>query len=90
MLFKKNYNRPRLWICLGLIFFCFGRLLPYIDSNFLYFSRIEKRISVLENVMDLDQEKINSNQAYQNEYQSILVLKMKYICGFQKIWCDWS
>lgn len=72
MLCKRNYNRPRLWICLGLIFFCFVLLFPYIDSNFLYFSRIEKRINVLENVMELDQEKINSNQAYQKEYQSIL------------------
>jgi len=70
--FKKNYKRPRLWICLGLIIFCFVLLFPYIDSNFLYFSRMEKRISILERVMELDQEKINSNQAYQNEYQSIL------------------
>lgn len=70
--FKKNYKRPRLWICLGLIIFCFVLLFPYIDSNFLYFSRMEKRISILERVMELDQEKINSNPAYQNEYQSIL------------------
>lgn len=70
--FKKNYKRPRLWICLGLIIFCFVLLFPYIDSNFLYFSRMEKRISILERVMELEQEKINSNQAYQNEYQSIL------------------
>ena len=53
-------------------YFCFVLLFPYIDSNFLYFSRMEKRISILERVMELDQEKINSNQAYQNEYQSIL------------------
>lgn len=70
--FKKNYKRPRLWICLGLIIFCFVLLFPYIDSNFLYFSRMEKRISILERVMELEQEKINSNPAYQNEYQSIL------------------
>lgn len=70
--FKKNYKRPRLWICLGLIIFCFVLLFPYIDSNFLNFSRMEKRISILERVMELDQEKINSNPAYQNEYQSIL------------------
>lgn len=57
--FKKNYKRPRLWICLGLIIFCFVLLFPYIDSNFLYFSRMEKRISILERVMELDQEKIN-------------------------------
>lgn len=60
-LFKKNYKRPRLWIALGMIMFCFILLFPYIDSNFLYFSRMEKRIEIFEKVMELDQEKINSN-----------------------------
>lgn len=72
MLFKKNYKRPRLWICIGLILFCCILLFPYIDSNFLYFSRMEKRIKIFEKVMELDQEKIKRNQAYYNEYQSIL------------------
>lgn len=69
---KKNYNRPRLWITLAVIVFCFVLLFPYIDSNFFYFSRIEKRINVLEQIMDLDEEKINSNQAFKTEYESIL------------------
>ena len=71
-LFKKNYNRPRLWIGLMITTFCIVLLFPYIDSNFFYFSRIEKRISILERVMELDEAKINSNQVYKDEYQSIL------------------
>lgn len=69
---KKNHNHPRLWITLGIIVFCLVLLFPYIDSNFFYFSRIEKRISILEQVMDLDEDKINSNQAFKTEYESIL------------------
>lgn len=72
LVFKKNYKRPRLWIGIGMILFCCILLFPYIDSNFLYFSRMEKRIEIFEKVMELDQEKINSNPAYYNEYQSIL------------------
>lgn len=70
--FKKNYKRPKLWLCIGIIVFFFVLLFPYIDSNFLYFSRMEKRISILERVMELEQDRINSNHAYQREYQSIL------------------
>lgn len=70
--FKKNYKRPRMWICLGIIVFCVALLFPYIDSNFFYFSRMEKRIDILEKVMALDETKINSNQVYMDEYQSIL------------------
>lgn len=71
-LVKKNYNKPRLWIGLMIVAFCIALLFPYIDSNFFYFSRIEKRISILERVMELDKVKINSNQVYKDEYQSIL------------------
>lgn len=71
-MFKKNYNKPRLWICLGVIVFCIVLLFPYIDSNFFYFSRMEKRIDILEKVMALDETKINSKQAYADEYQNIL------------------
>lgn len=70
--FKKNYKRPRLWIGIVITVFCFVLLFPYIDSNFFYFSRIEKRISILERVMELDNTKVNSNQVYRNEYESIL------------------
>lgn len=71
-LLTKNYKRPGLWVTLGILFFCFVLLFPYIDSNFFYFSRIEKRIDVLEHVMELDAEKVNSNQAYIEEYNNIL------------------
>lgn len=71
-LFKKNYKRPRLWIGLFLIAFVIVLVFPYIDSNFFYFSRMEKRISILERVIALDKTKINGNPVYTNEYQSIL------------------
>lgn len=71
-LFKRNYRRPRLWLFIAIILFITVLIIPYIDSNFFYFSRMEKRINVLEKVMALDEEKINSNQAYIDEYQRIL------------------
>lgn len=70
--FKKNYKRPKLWIGLGVVIFCLVLLFPYIDSNFFYFTRIEKRIDILERVIELDEEKINKNEMYKEEYQSIL------------------
>lgn len=71
-LFKENYKKPKLWIGLSIFILVFVLIFPYIDSNFFYYSRMEKRISILESVMELDEAKIDSNQAYRNEYQSIL------------------
>ncbi len=71
-IFKRNYKRPKLWLSVGVFIFVIILLIPYIDSNFFYFTRMEKRIDILEKVMALDKDVINSNQAYINEYQSIL------------------
>lgn len=72
-LFKRNYKRPKLWLSIATILFIVVLLIPYIDSNFFYFTRIEKRINVLDKIMALDQDTINSNQAYVDEYQRILL-----------------
>ncbi len=47
-------------------------LYPYIDANFLVFSRINKRIDILGKITQLDIDKINANQALQEEYNSII------------------
>ena len=47
-------------------------LYPYIDANFLVFSRINKRIDILERVTQLDLDKINNNSALYKEYNSII------------------
>ena len=72
-LFKRNYKRPKLWFSIAIILFIVVLLIPYIDSIFFYFSRREKIINVLCKIMALDQDTINSNQAYIDEYQRILL-----------------
>lgn len=71
-LFKRNYKRPRLCFFVVVIIFVCILFLPYIDSNFFYFTRIEKRIEILEKVMALEQDVINTSQMCKGEYQDIL------------------
>lgn len=47
-------------------------LYPYIDANFLVFSRINRRIDILEKITQLDLDKISENPALQKEYYSII------------------
>lgn len=47
-------------------------LYPYIDANFLVFSRINKRIDILGKITQLDIDKISENPALQKEYDSII------------------
>lgn len=69
---KKNYKKPKLWFgILGILVFII-LIFPYIDSNTFYYTRMEKRISILEHLTQLDETAINSNPVYRQEYESIL------------------
>ena len=69
---KRNYKKPKLWFgILGILVFII-LIFPYIDSNTFYYTRIEKRISILEHLTQLDETAINSNPVYRHEYESIL------------------
>ena len=71
-LLKRNYKKPKLWFGIIIILIFVILIFPYIDSNTFYYSRMEKRISILEHLTQLDENKINSNPVYQEEYDSIL------------------
>ena len=71
-LLKRNYKKPKLWIGIIGTLICIILIFPYIDSNTFYYSRMEKRISILEHLTQLDESKINSNPVYRQEYESIL------------------
>lgn len=69
---KRNYKKPKLWFgILGILVFII-LIFPYIDSNTFYYTRMEKRISILEHLTQLDETAINSNPVYRQEYESIL------------------
>lgn len=69
---KQNYKKPKLWITLVVVVVLVYWLIPYIDSNFFYYDRMEKRISILQQLTELDQGKISTNTILKNEYQDIL------------------
>lgn len=53
-------------VILGIIVF------PYIDANFLYYNRIEKRIDNLSNLVNLTDTPLEENEILYEEYLSIL------------------
>ena len=53
-------------VLLGIVVF------PYIDANFLYYDRIEKRIDNLSSLVSLSGEPLENNEILHEEYLSIL------------------
>jgi len=73
-IFNKIFkmNKRKLGIIIIVLFVFTLILFPFIDTNFFYANRIKNRISILQEITELDMNKINQNEKLLNEYESIL------------------
>lgn len=63
---KKIYALILVLLVVALILF------PYVDANFFYYSRIEKRIDILQKASEIDIDNIRNNAILYDEYNSII------------------
>ena len=71
-LLKSNLKNPKLYVGLFIILIAGVLLFPYIDANWFYYGRVEKRIEILDQISKLDKEPIGDNPILVDEYNSIL------------------
>ena len=69
---KDNLKNPKLYIALLTIIVVILLLFPYIDANFFYYNRVEKRIDILKAISDIETEKVENNSILKAEYENIL------------------
>lgn len=69
---KENLKNPKFYIGVLLVGIVFLLLFPYIDANYFYYNRVEKRISILKQILDISEEQVKNNPVLEDEYQSIL------------------
>lgn len=60
------------WTVLIILLIVVVIIYPYIDANFLYYDRIEKRIDNLQKLVELTGEPLFENEDLNKEYLSIL------------------
>lgn len=68
----KNLKNPKLYAVLAVLIIAIALIFPYIDANFFYYNRIEKRVNILQNLSEIDMEKVSQFPALQEEYNAIL------------------
>lgn len=68
---KKKGIKALAWIfiCVLLLMIIFY---PIIDANFLYYNRADKRIDIVQKIVELDKEEIKKDKRLEEEYNSIL------------------
>lgn len=71
-LIKTNLKNPKLYVGLFIILIVGVLLFPYIDANYFYYGRVEKRIEILYQISKLDKETMVDNPILVDEYNSIL------------------
>lgn len=71
-LLKNNMKNPKLYLFVFTVIIVVLILFPYIDANYFYYNRIEKRIDILNQVTKIDEVKVLNNKILNEEYNSIL------------------
>ena len=68
----KNLKNPKFYAVIVALVIIMVLVFPYIDANFFFYNRIEKRINILQSLSEIDIEKISQSPALQEEYNAIL------------------
>lgn len=71
-LISKNLKNPKFYAVVLVLIFVLLLLFPYIDANFFYYNRVEKRVNILKEFSEIDYEALKDNPTLEGEYQSIL------------------
>lgn len=70
---QKNLRNPRLYAALAVLTIVIALVFPYVDANFFFYSRIEKRVSILQSLSEIDMKKVSQYPAWQEEYDAIIL-----------------
>lgn len=76
----KNLKNPKFYALIVVVILALLIIFPYIDANFFYYERVEKRVSILKDISEINVEAIQNDPVLKSEYDSILeeVRRQKY------------
>lgn len=69
---QRNLKNPKLYAIFAVIIVVIALVFPYVDANFFFYNRIEKRVSILQSLSEIDKEKVSQYPALQEEYDAII------------------
>ena len=69
---QKNLKNPKLYAAFAVVLIIVAIVFPYIDANFFFYNRIEKRVSILQSLSEIDMDKVSQNPELQEEYDAII------------------
>lgn len=69
---KNNLKNPKFYGFILIAIVVLLLLFPYIDANYFYYNRVEKRIKILKSISEIDESKIELNPILSAEYDSVI------------------
>lgn len=69
---QRNLKNPKLYAILAVIIAVIALVFPYVDANFFFYNRIEKRVDILQSLSEIDFEKVSRYPALQEEFDAII------------------
>ena len=56
---QRNFKNPKLYAIFAAVIVVIALIFPYVDANFFYYSRVEKRIDILQSLSEIDMDKVS-------------------------------
>ena len=69
---QQNFKNPKLYAIFAAVIVVIALVFPYIDANFFFYNRIEKRVNILHSLSGIDMGKVSQYPALQEEYDAII------------------
>ena len=69
---QQNFKNPKLYAIFAAVIVVIALVFPYIDANFFFYNRIEKRVNILHSLSEIDMGKVSQYPALQEEYDAII------------------
>ena len=51
---QKNLKNPKLYAIFAAVIVVIALVFPYVDANFFFYNRIEKRVNILQSLSEID------------------------------------
>lgn len=64
---KRNLKNPKLYLFIFILFLVILLVFPYVDANFFYYDRLQKRLDILKKCLEIDDQKLAQAQLLKQE-----------------------
>ena len=84
---QQNFKNPKLYAIFAAVIVVIALVFPYIDANFFFYNRIEKRVNILHSLSEIEkQRELSISNVISMEQTTSNIPLFKFLSGGALAW----